>query len=391
MNVNRNRAKESRTGIRKSYNNIVSPRGGLGKLNPSTDLHRASSMTSLILPRLPQRPDMINGLKFPSPLPPIKSPSNSLSSNAFKLTSLPPLLASVKSSKAYGQVQLYCANTHRGIIREHNEDRVMIMTRVQKPSDRKEERWPACSFFGLYDGHGGKACSNFLRDYLHSFIINDSNFPSNPEQAILNGFAKAETQFTEMALKKGEKSGSCAVVALVVGNKCYVGNLGDSRAVVSLNEGKDCLAMSKDHKPNCEEEKLRVIKAGGEVYSVGDNSVSRVLPGRLAISRAFGDIDAKLKEFGGNPNVLIAVPDIRSISIKNNTDFICLGSDGIFDRLSNEELIEFLWERNEGGDPLDKMCRGVERVINEAMIRMSYDNVTVLCVGFQGFINATVN
>lgn len=391
MNPNRNRAKESRIGIRRSYNTIVSPRSGLGKLNPSSDLYRASSMTSIILPKLQNRPDMINGLKFPSPLPSIRSPMNSYSSNAFKLTSLPPLLASVKSNKPYGQVQLYCANTHRGIIREHNEDRVMIMTRVQKPFDRKEEKWPTCSFFGLYDGHGGKTCSNFLRDHLHSFIINDHNFPSNPEQAILNGFAKAETQFIEMALKKGEKSGSCAVITLIIGNKCYVGNLGDSRALVSLNEGKECVPMSKDHKPNSEEEKQRIIKAGGEIYMVGENSVSRVLPGRLAISRAFGDIDAKLKEFGGNPNVLIAVPDIRSISIKNNTDFICLGSDGIFDRLSNEEVVELLWERNEGDDPLDKMCKGVERVINEAMIRMSYDNVTVLCVGFQGFINGTIN
>lgn len=389
MNSNRNRAKESRIGIRKSLNTFATPKAGKNLLSPSIDLHRASSMTSVILPKLQYRPDTLNSLKFPSPLPSIKSPINSISSNALKITSLPPLLASVKSNKPYGQVQLYCANTHRGIVREHNEDRVMIMTRVQKPSDRKEEKWPTCSFFGLYDGHGGKVCSNFLRDNLHSFIIQDHNFPSNPEQAILNGFAKAEAQYIEMALKKGEKSGSCAVVIVIIGNKCYVANLGDSRAVLSSNQGKECIPMTKDHKPNSEEEKQRITKAGGEVYSVGDNHISRILPGRLAISRAFGDIDAKIKELGGNPNVLIAVPDIRSFTIKNNYDFICLGSDGIFDRLNNEEVIELLCESYGENEPLNKMCRGVERVINEAMMRMSYDNVTLLCVGFQGFINAT--
>lgn len=29
------------------------------------------------------------------------------------------------------------------------------------------EEWPKCSFFGIYDGHGGSKCPEFLRDYLH--------------------------------------------------------------------------------------------------------------------------------------------------------------------------------------------------------------------------------
>lgn len=37
-----------------------------------------------------------------------------------------------------------------------------------KPSTRpKEEVWPKCSFFGVYDGHGGASCADFLRDNLH--------------------------------------------------------------------------------------------------------------------------------------------------------------------------------------------------------------------------------
>ncbi len=36
----------------------------------------------------------------------------------------------------------------------------------------------------------------------------------------------------------------------------------------------------------------------------------RILPGKLSVSRAFGDIQAKLIRFGGNPYVLISDPDI---------------------------------------------------------------------------------
>jgi len=50
------------------------------------------------------------------------------------------------------------------------------------------------------------------------------------------------------------------------------------------------------------------------------------LPGGLAVSRAFGDIEAKLPQFGGNPDVLIAKPDITTVKINNMVDFIVLGS-----------------------------------------------------------------
>lgn len=34
----------------------------------------------------------------------------------------------------------------------------------------------------------------------------------------------------------------------------------------------------------------------------------RIMPGRLSVSRSFGDIEAKMERYGGNPNVLIAKP-----------------------------------------------------------------------------------
>lgn len=37
----------------------------------------------------------------------------------------------------------------------------------------------------------------------------------------------------------------------------------------------------------------------------------RVFPGRLSVSRSFGDIEAKLAKYGGNERVIIADPEIR--------------------------------------------------------------------------------
>lgn len=51
----------------------------------------------------------------------------------------------------------------------------------------------------------------------------------------------------------------------------------------------------------------------------------RVLPGRLSVTRTFGDIEAKLPEFGGNPRAIIATPEIRSFKLTKDNDFIILG------------------------------------------------------------------
>jgi len=64
----------------------------------------------------------------------------------------------------------------------------------------------------------------------------------------------------------------------------------------------------------------------------------RVIPGRLSVSRTFGDCIAKMEKYDGNPNVVIVDPEIHHLNIKNDTDdFIVLGCDGIFDRINTEQ------------------------------------------------------
>ena len=69
-----------------------------------------------------------------------------------------------------------------------------------------------------------------------------------------------------------------------------------------------------------------------------------MLPGRLSVCRTFGDPEAKLDFRGGNPNVVKAEADITQFQISSKLhDFIVLGSDGIFDKLSDEEACKSVW------------------------------------------------
>jgi serine/threonine protein phosphatase PrpC len=47
---------------------------------------------------------------------------------------------------------------------------------------------------------------------------------------------------------------------------CYVANVGDSRAIMSVDGGEKILLLSKDHKPEDEHETKRVEANGGQIY-----------------------------------------------------------------------------------------------------------------------------
>jgi protein phosphatase PTC2/3 len=49
-----------------------------------------------------------------------------------------------------------------------------------------------------------------------------------------------------------------------------------------------------------------------------------VLPGRLSVSRTFGDIEAKRVKYGGNPRVIIAEPEIKAFKVQASYDFVIL-------------------------------------------------------------------
>ena len=122
----------------------------------------------------------------------------------------------------------------------------------------------------------------------------------------------------------------------------------------------------------------------------------RVLPGRLSVSRTFGDAEAKLKQFGGNPNVVVATPEITSFKLNSTDhDFIVLGCDGIFDKLSNEHLIECVWNsvndnrQMKVANNIHKQTgMAVEYILKNSLLRRTLDNVTVVMISFKNFKRA---
>jgi len=329
------------------------------------------------------------------------------------------------SKKKMGIIKSYAVNTFQGLVRNYNEDRVSIIVNMSKPRGYYKKIWPRVSFFGIYDGHGGEMCSEYLRDNLHKLICqNNEYFPENIPEAIKLGFSKAEKNYLEKyAIDKNkelkDKSGSCAVILLLVEDKIYIANVGDSRCLMSTKQGKKFIQITKDHKPNINEEMTRIKSNGGNIYQtdtiikktknpklIGKILVGpyRVSPGGLSVSRTIGDIEAKDIKYGGNPNVVIAKPDIFIYDLnKDDIDFFVLGCDGIFDQVSSDEVINCAWIilNNNNNDALINKCKDiheksgliVDLIMKSALARKSFDNVTCLYIALKelGNIESNIN
>jgi len=104
------------------------------------------------------------------------------------------------SQKKCGIIKSYAANTNQGIIRDYNEDRVSIILNILKPKNKSniDIDWPQICFFGVFDGHGGSACADYLRDNLHNFVVQNEQFPQNPIEAINQGFRECERNFLSL-------------------------------------------------------------------------------------------------------------------------------------------------------------------------------------------------
>ena len=327
------------------------------------------------------------------------------------------------SKKKMGIIKSYAVNTFQGLVRNYNEDRVSIIVNMSKPRGYYKKIWPRVSFFGIYDGHGGEMCSEYLRDNLHKLICqNNEYFPENIPEAIKLGFSKAEKNYLEKyAIDKNkelkDKSGSCAVILLLVEDKIYIANVGDSRCLMSTKQGKKFIQITKDHKPNINEEMTRIKSNGGNIYQtdtiikktknpklIGKILVGpyRVSPGGLSVSRTIGDIEAKDIKYGGNPNVVIAKPDIFIYDLnKDDIDFFVLGCDGIFDQVSSDEVINCAWIilNNNNNDALINKCKDiheksgliVDLIMKSALARKSFDNVTCLYIALKELGNFESN
>ncbi|ESN92230.1 hypothetical protein HELRODRAFT_116079 [Helobdella robusta] len=242
------------------------------------------------------------------------------------------------------------------------------------------------SLFAVFDGHGGCNASKYSASHLHKIIAqkfptSEENFEKDIRKCFVESFKKLDDDFLQEARRKRPswKDGTTAVVVVAVDSVLYIGNIGDSKAVVcrydSTLKKMVALPLTTDHSPTLYEERMRIQKAGGHVRD------GRVM-GILEVSRSIGD--GPFKQHG-----VTCLPDVKRCSLTPQDRFILIACDGLWKRFEDDSAIEFINkilndDKIEGTDMKDVDCIKMElaanRLANEAVRRLSADNVTILLV-----------
>ncbi|KAL1362977.1 hypothetical protein HN51_011184 [Arachis hypogaea] len=238
------------------------------------------------------------------------------------------------------------------------------------------------TFCGVFDGHGphGHLVARKVRDALPlkllSFLHSSESKRNGSGKACFKGNVKPDNGDSQSqkdlsaedklnstwreafmkAYKSMDKelrshpnldcfcSGSTAVTIVKQGSNLFMGYIGDSRAVMGSKDSNDSMVaiqLTIDLKPDLPREAERIKRCKGRVFALQDEpEVPRVwlpfddAPG-LAMARAFGDFC--LKEYG-----VISIPEFSHRLLTDKDQFVVLASDGVWDVLSNEEVVEIV-------------------------------------------------
>eukprot|EP01129_Flabellula_baltica_P003223 TRINITY_DN13032_c0_g1_i1.p1 TRINITY_DN13032_c0_g1~~TRINITY_DN13032_c0_g1_i1.p1 ORF type:complete len:430 (+),score=70.71 TRINITY_DN13032_c0_g1_i1:50-1339(+) len=219
--------------------------------------------------------------------------------------------------------------------------------------------------FGLFDGHGGDDVSKFAASYFPAVIDKKlRKHKRNPKEFIKKVFTDASKIIKEKRLV----GGSTALVGLVIDNFCYIANLGDCRAI--FYQDGNTIRVTTDHTPALEEEKERIVHAGGfvtETITREGYAIHRI-NGQLAVSRALGDLIFE--------KYISHEPDVFKIEFTSNDDFLIVACDGLWDMVEDEEATQICKQFIEEGDLLSAS----ERLRDVSYFRGSTDNISVLVI-----------
>lgn len=264
-------------------------------------------------------------------------------------------------------------------LRDSNEDQHEVFINL----DNDNSEFKDINFLAVFDGHGGKDVSKYLKDNLPNYFTNkyikyNINSTTKFKKYIEKVFDHIQIKLEKRFKNFSYNIGSTALIIVFYKKEgkvnYYVANSGDCRAVV-CNGNNMPVQLSKDHKPHLFEEKTRIENLGGEIYYDGYDW--RI--GDLSVSRAFGDMDAA-------PYVTHK-PQIFKYNLKKSDKFLICACDGLWDVITNQDATNFVLNKLNNENKLTTMSGHSKQNIAQALAEYaiekgSTDNVSIIIVFF---------
>lgn len=236
-------------------------------------------------------------------------------------------------------------------------------------------------YIGVFDGHSGKSAAEFASENLPKELLFSFGSITNQNAAIENAFMNTDDKFRRSKMDKPYlRDSGCTANVCIITSKSYIcANIGDSRSVLARN--REAIPLSFDHKPHLPIETKRIESAGmyvskdywpSMISGEEERLVSRV-NGNLAVSRAFGDFEFKTSGKAAKDHAVTAFPDIIEIERNKRDNFIISACDGLWDVLTNDEAINYVYRLIEQDITASASA---EKLVKLALSNGSTDNIS---------------
>ena len=213
--------------------------------------------------------------------------------------------------------------------------------------------------FCLFDGHGGDKVSTYLQKHFGEKMKAYINISGDEEIDFEKLFKEIDEEFKHFQYYKIGSTATIIYIAKDINNKIilYCINVGDTKCILTQTNGSR--KLSYDDLVNDQNEHNRIIKDGGYIKN------GRVC-GELMISRAFGDWESK--QYG-----VICSPHVTRLEINENSKYIILASDGVWDVLDDLDVYKFSLTAENS----KKLC---DDIIQNSLDRESSDNISCFVI-----------
>ncbi|KAF1315118.1 putative protein phosphatase, partial [Globisporangium splendens] len=256
--------------------------------------------------------------------------------------------------------------------------------------------------FGVFDGHGGDRASRYCAEHVFAKIQNEIDTNASVDAAITTAVRAVDAEFCTIARRSSRpdleraaafqrglpgqvfrsfamEDGSTCLISIIRHGVLYVGNVGDSRAIICTRKGKP-VCLSNDQKPNRKDERARLEAKGAHVtgspsflYHLWPINKLIDVPrvnGALAMSRSIGDLSLK--------PWITCDPEITTHELTADDQFLIMATDGLWDVVSSKAAAKT-------AAAYDDPQQAADALVKLALARKTFDNITVVVVDISSY------
>lgn len=231
------------------------------------------------------------------------------------------------------------------------------------------------ALYGVYDGHGplGHYVSEYACTNLPHIFLSQCREGKSPNEAFPIAFLHVQKLIEKESQEKNidaEMSGTTCTMAYhdMKSQRLWLAHVGDSRSIIADSNGKSCVPLTTDHKPDLPAEKKRIESANPPGRVIFDGffnhrvfAKSGMYPG-LNMSRALGDCVAH--RMAG----LTAEPDVREIDLSSTSlggtgdRLLILCTDGVWEFINDEEAMNTAYKAMSEASGIPPLTAGISKL-----------------------------